>query len=36
MRFVLMERQVEKRLSALLEEFARTPILAPGSFSAAA
>jgi hypothetical protein len=34
--FVLMERQVEERLRTHLVQFARAPILAPGSFEAAA
>ena len=34
--FMLMERQVEERLRTHLVQFARAPILAPGSFEAAA
>lgn len=34
--FVLMEKQVEERLNKHLEQFARAPLLAPGSFEAAA
>ena len=34
--FVLMERQVEERLSTYLGHFARAPLLAPNSFEAAA
>ncbi|MEN8132825.1 MAG: hypothetical protein ABFS45_22115 [Pseudomonadota bacterium] len=34
--FMLMERQVEERLRAHLVQFARAPLLAPGSFEAAA
>ncbi len=34
--FILMERQVEERLRAHLRQFARAPLLAPGSFEPAA
>ena len=34
--FILMEKQVEVRLNKHLEQFARAPLLAPGSFEAAA
>ena len=34
--FILMERQVEERLRMHLVQFARAPILAPGSFESAA
>lgn len=34
--FILMEKQVEVRLKKHLEQFARAPLLAPGSFEAAA
>jgi hypothetical protein len=34
--FMLMERQVEQRLHKHLVQFARAPLLAPGSFEAAA
>lgn len=34
--FLLMERQVEERLRRLLRQFVRAPLLAPGSFEAAA
>jgi hypothetical protein len=34
--FVLMERQVQERLRVHLGQFARAPLLAPGSFEAAA
>jgi hypothetical protein len=34
--FILMERPVEERLLKLLDQFARAPLLAPGSFEPAA
>jgi len=34
--FLLMERQIEERLRMLLLQFVRAPLLAPGSFKAAA